>query len=662
MSDNSNPFLRGAGAWRDQGWLGTLWLPYGKKSPPPTDYTGRLGELEVPDEIVAQWALKPGNLGVRLPQGVVGIDVDWYKPEGQVSYSTLVNECGPLPATYKSSARPTQPHSGVYLYRVDWKIELHDKPLPGIEIIQWFHRYICTWPSVHPDGEMYRLTDPKGMMGVRPPLIDELPFLPEPWLKRLVQIQRPTCINKPLEVTGQWSKAVSALYAETQVALMGAGRHDAMRHGVDGLVRLESQSHPGASEALHLLGAQFTNAITGDGTRTPAEAASELQRLLDGAYGLVNSTASYRPSWDQLERPRSATGTATTPAGPQTWDPIAGWEFADAKDLYAAGLEPIVAEILSRDDGAKLLYRGKVNTIFGMSGSGKTWLAIVAIAQLVAQSQHCLYIDWEDDPRTFYRRLKNLGCSEEMAITYARYISPLAPANPEVIEHLVAQQFALVVMDSTGEAIAAQGGMNQNDDGDVAVWMGALPRPLARAGASVLLVDHMPKAVIDGVRQEIGSQRKRAAVSGASYEVIQTEPFSKNQTGKMIVRTGKDRGGNWARGQVVAECRILPIGDQGDLRVEVGTPIWGGPDGPVRLTGLMEKLSRYIEAHPGVTKSILRSSEVRGRSTAKMTALASLIDEGWASETASGDALEYTILKPYREADDPILRTPDELE
>lgn len=660
---SENPFARGAPIWRQQGWMGTLWLPPGAKSPPPRDYTGRLGELEISDDQVAQWAINPGNLGIRLPQGVVGIDVDWYKPDGQVSYGTLVHECGELPPTYKSSARPLQPHSGVYLYRVDWQLELHDKPLPGIEIIQWFHRYICTWPSIHPEGEMYRLTDPRGMMGVRPPLIDELPWLPEAWLKRLVQVQRPTGVNKPAQYTGGWSPAVSKAYAEGQVALAGAGRHDSTRTAIDALTRLECSGHPGAAEAKHLLGTQFVAAITADGTRTPAEAHSELERMLRGAEDLIESTPSYRPSWEDLRAQRNAVPVGVSGSGTVTPDTDeTGWAFGDLRGTIEAGLEPEIAKVLARTDGTCLLYVGKVNTLFGQSGSGKTWVGLAAIAQEIRQGHHCLYVDWEDDIRTFARRLLNLGCEPADVIEYAHYISPLAPATPTIIEWLVSHGFNLVVLDSTGEGIAAQGGLNQNDDGDVAVWMRALPRPLAWAGTCVVLIDHVPKTISEGgTVQEIGSQRKRAAVSGASYEVIQTEPYSKHQAGKLILRTGKDRGGNWSRGQVVAECRMAPVGEEGDLIVEIGVPLWTNDQGEtIRPSMIMERVSIYIERNPGCTVRDIQT--VKGRKETKTQALAILLDEGYISTSKVGQRIEHRSERPYREQSDPVLQPPEALE
>lgn len=310
---SANPFAKGAPAWRRQGWVGTILLPYCKKSPPPTGYTGHDG-LWPDDEQVARWAAEGGNLGIRLPDGVIGIDVDWYKDDGQVSWGILLNECGPLPATWKSSARPQQPHSGIYLFRVPLGTKMHDRPgsLGGIEIIQFHHRYMNTWPSMHPEGGKYLLTSPDGKMGFGPPLIEELPELPEPWLKRLILPERAPGVAKTKVLTGTWTNAVTKIYAETLTALTGAGRHDSMRDGIVGLTRLDSQGHPGAREAMAQLGDQFIAAVTADGTRTPAEAQGELQRIHYGAEELVTTTPSYRPPYDDLKGQGKANGAAVT--------------------------------------------------------------------------------------------------------------------------------------------------------------------------------------------------------------------------------------------------------------------------------------------------------------------------------------------------------------
>lgn len=679
MTD-ANPFARGAPVWRAAGWAGTLWLPYGKKSPPPTDYTGALG-LEPDDNTVAGWAQQPGNLGIRMPMGVIGLDVDYYKQDGPGSLSQLVHACGPLPATWRSSSRPDA-RSGVYLYRVPVGVKLRGNPMPAIEVIQFHHRYAVTWPSLHPDGGTYRLHSPDGMPGVMPPRVDDLPWLPEDWLKQLVEPERPAGTTVARRVTGEWSTAVMRLYHETSMALQASGgRHDAMLRGVDGLTRLDHLGHPGAREAIELLSGQFLTAVAD--SRTPGEALAELERMLAGAEQVVGGTSSFRPPWSEpleplrphkaLQGPPAAPTTAPGPFQAPTVppsalvaplelpDPLEGWHEADVRSYIEAGLANDVAELLQRDDGQGLLYGGKVNTLFGASGSGKTWLGLLLIAQEVRAGQRCLYLDWEDDPRTYIRRLLALGCSDEQIIAHATYISPVLPATPAVVDWLTDQGFRAAVLDSTGESIAAHGG-NDNDGTDVASWMALLPRPLARAGCCVVLVDHVPHAT-DGPPREVGSQRKRAAISGASYSVEQVEAFSKDRPGKVLIRTGKDRGGNFARGQVVAEATFTP-GD-GRLAIVLEQPRWIGPDGAIRPTEIMERISTWLHAHQGATAKEIKAG-VRGRDQTILQALGVLIDEGYV--TAEGDpsqatpAQHHRLVKPYSVKEDPRLTSPDDLE
>ena len=68
-----------AQAYWDKGWVGVLPLKRGSKWPPPTGFTG----YENPDPSypdILQWSeLYPdGNICLRLPDSVIGIDVDAY--------------------------------------------------------------------------------------------------------------------------------------------------------------------------------------------------------------------------------------------------------------------------------------------------------------------------------------------------------------------------------------------------------------------------------------------------------------------------------------------------------------------------------------------------------------------------------------------------------
>src|SRR4028119_474134 len=101
-------FADHAAAYRAAGLIGTLLLPAGQKFPPPSGFTGEDGRWPT-DEDVAGWSNRAGdafNLALRLPDDLIGIDVDAYddKPGGTTLADAEVR-WGALPATYVSSAR-----------------------------------------------------------------------------------------------------------------------------------------------------------------------------------------------------------------------------------------------------------------------------------------------------------------------------------------------------------------------------------------------------------------------------------------------------------------------------------------------------------------------------------------------------------------------------
>lgn len=198
-----------------KGWE-VLPLPPGQKASPPPGTTGRTGtaltlpEIQThlrlqafpePTELERADPLHPvtgipaararGNLGLRLPPTVVGIDTDAYgKRHGG---ATLLEACqahGALPPTYRLTARDprTDPFSGVRFYTVPHGFELGTIGR-HVDTIRHGWRYVVTAPSTHPHtGTKYQWYPPAdGSRGdpltpTAPPSVAELPPLPLEWL------------------------------------------------------------------------------------------------------------------------------------------------------------------------------------------------------------------------------------------------------------------------------------------------------------------------------------------------------------------------------------------------------------------------------------------------------------------------------------------------
>lgn len=181
-----------------QGWTCVIPLPKGHKHPPPEGFTGADGR-DTTDKDIASWSKSVGdwNIGLRAPDGVVGLDVDAYGSKmGDAYLEQMAADLGlpMLPATWKSSARGMG-STGIFWYRVpEGTGRMVGSPCKDVEIIQRHHRYGAVWPSVHPGdattpaGTRYRWYRPDGKLTDEGdvPTVAELPFLPEEWIAAML--------------------------------------------------------------------------------------------------------------------------------------------------------------------------------------------------------------------------------------------------------------------------------------------------------------------------------------------------------------------------------------------------------------------------------------------------------------------------------------------
>lgn len=185
----------------EMGWA-PLPLPHGKKKSPPEGWTGYDAPMPSYADIEG-WLTDPkhagGNIALRLPPTIIGIDYDAYKADGVNTMNELTARLGPLPATWRSSSKDDGA-SGIYLYRVpNGSTEFGDVG-KGIETIRHEHRYMVVFPSVHPEGPTYRWWAADGSV-TRPPRPDEVPLLPESWVQHLLDAraakERPKKVDTP---------------------------------------------------------------------------------------------------------------------------------------------------------------------------------------------------------------------------------------------------------------------------------------------------------------------------------------------------------------------------------------------------------------------------------------------------------------------------------
>lgn len=183
----SAPYADTARQYLDLGYA-PLPLPTGSKYPPPEGFTG--SGASFPDAVqVDAWIAGrgDGNVALRLPGDVVGLDVDHYDKAGadkrgldQLAH--LESELGALPPTIMSTSRTNG--SGLRLFRVPMGTRLRAFG-SSIDTIRTDHRYVVAPPSIHPDtGATYRWIDSHSGEVLQDAWhVEDLPPLPDTWVE-----------------------------------------------------------------------------------------------------------------------------------------------------------------------------------------------------------------------------------------------------------------------------------------------------------------------------------------------------------------------------------------------------------------------------------------------------------------------------------------------
>src|SRR6266700_78160 len=297
--------------YRAAGWRGVLPLPPGQKKSPPDGLTGRQG-ADPTDAQIEAWVTQHanGNVALRMPAGVVAIDVDNYgSKQGGWTLAAAEGQWGSLPETWRSTSRPDDPISGIRYFRVPVGVELPGQIEMGangtrtgdIEIIQRHHRFAVVSPSMHPEERQYVWFRPDGTLAAEGeiPSPNDLPELPQTWLTGLLtQYGKgdPAAVLNALPA-GEPCPKMQRARQKALDACQGPSRHDNINRRVLAIVRLGEQGHPGAPAVLDETRTAFSQAVAKDREGGAQEARQEFNRMLNGATKLI--AISLTREWDR---------------------------------------------------------------------------------------------------------------------------------------------------------------------------------------------------------------------------------------------------------------------------------------------------------------------------------------------------------------------------
>ena len=228
--------------------------------------------------------------------------------------------------------------------------------------------------------------------------------------------------------------------------------------------------------------------------------------------------------------------------------------------------------MMQRKDGSTLFYDGKLNFLFGVPGSGKSWVALECIHETLLRGRRAAYWDHEDTPNTLNRRSKLLGLdlADFWGDSQFKYLRPGLDGSP-----LAMTEAMTWIADGDGPALividSAESAGCPSDGADVAPWLAQIVQPFLDVGCTVLVLDHVPKRKEGRPLGPIGSQHKLAKIDGAAL-FVSGIPWTQKTDGHLVLTNHKDRHGQLPAPIGKAVARLIGTHEAGSLHLSIVAP------------------------------------------------------------------------------------------
>lgn len=518
-------YKHAVGLYWEAGWRGILPLPVGQKANPPSGYTGYNGTDPSFADVTAWAEENPNsNIALRLPVGVVGIDVDAYAgKKGAESLRTLESELGTLPPTWTSTAR-TDDVSGIRLFRVPPGTRFREKFAgAGIDLLHHGHRYALVWPSTNPnaDDAPYVWISPAGTRGIGVPVLAELPWLPSAWVGALrerddgdaVALDRQATPAATAPVSSDPFAAPSRVFTVAQAQAFVLPDYEAFK-------AMRTPEDSGFNQALNDLAVLVSHFVPEFFSTEKAEAwlyeAAEHNRSVEfqGAHAVRTTIASGlgANTWKasrsrEAESEGDAAGAALAPE-PDVVDRLLA-EMLDVDAVLALPPPvPLIRDVLDLDSESWIISKAggfksfvaldmACHVALGLAWRGRP-VAQGPVVYVVAEGRKSIGQRLRAWIQTYEQRPKDLhvlprpvqvrdGAGWAVLVEACRRLAPV-----------------LVILDTQARITV---GLNENDNGEMGVLTEAVRRMKEATGACVLVVHHQGRSGEDG--------RGASAIDGA---------------------------------------------------------------------------------------------------------------------------------------------------
>ena len=321
------------------------------------------------------------------------------------------------------------------------------------------------------------------------------------------------------------------------------------------------------------------------------------------------------------------------------------WQPLDLVELGSVKPEP--------PDLGGLLYRGKRHVISGEDDAGKTMLLLGISADEIQAGHGVVWVDTDDMGASMVlERLHGFGVEDETIrrlFAYLRPVEAITDAARADVLALIGERNARLLVNDAFNASLALHGYSPTSTEDVEAFWQRVVAPFCRAGAAVVLPDHVVKRADDRGRYAYGSERKATGCDlHLGLRVI--EAFGRGRTGKARITVHRDRVGFLAKpGPGVFVLASDEETGRLSWRLEPAHEV--ANEGEWRPTGYMEKVSIYLErfAAPCSRKQV--EQDVKGKAEYIREALEALVRDGYAEETRGPRGARLVkSLRAFREA------------
>ena len=329
--------------------------------------------------------------------------------------------------------------------------------------------------------------------------------------------------------------------------------------------------------------------------------------------------------------------------------------------MLGGEIERELPTMLMRSDGKALVYPGKLHSIYGEPGHGKTWVSLYLVKERLEAGEHVVYFDYDEDDggRSMALRLLALGLAPDV-VSNLHYFNPQGIGRDgeqwaKLRRKIKKHQPSLVIVDTMAPALVELG-FNEKDNAEVGAWYRHARWLLSgvRSRPALVIVDHVVKSGEGRGRWARGAGDKLGRLHVA-YGVESSVAFSRERPGQINLTIAKDRGGEVGReGETAAMIRFSPLNNGTFLGIEVVPPASAsiGDLAQGHENVKQECRKRIIEMmktdmeDEGVVDWSTRDIKQRVRMQAAIVdeTLEELVDEGVLRQQVHGRTLRYVLI------------------